>query len=194
MSKLFKWLSIAVLTLGLSLTMGCPQFAEATVKELAPGKIVVSDSVYASDFFEFYVATEHKGVKHYHIMIHSPGGSPWATIGIINRILELKAKGVRFTTETYSTASSAGSYIFMMGDERIMHKGSVLMWHTMEAQGGHRYKEWQKRCDNFIRKMFKRITGFSDKLVHAWLDSGKAQWMSCETAYNVGIATKIISN
>lgn len=197
MKKFLKWLSIAVLSAAL---FACPQFARAGVSEIEPGRIIMSDQVYNSDFIDFYKLTLDETVRHYHLLIHGPGGAPTATIGIINRILEMKKAGITFTTEVYAAAYSADAYIFMMGDERIIHAGATLMWHTMTAQMPYRLDLnnpkhlWVHLCDQYIRKIFKRVTGMSDKMVKLWLDTRDAAFMSALTAYNIGIATKYVEN
>jgi ATP-dependent protease ClpP protease subunit len=95
---------------------------------------------------------------------------------------------------------SAGSYLFMMGDERIVHRGAILMWHTVHAQhnGVKPYTipegKWKVMgmLDRYIIREFKNATGLSDKWVHYWLESKTANFMSAETAYNVGIATHFV--
>jgi len=180
--------------------------AQASVLDLKPGTIMVHNAVYNSDFAEFYEATSHDGIDHYRIILHTPGGDAFSCTAIINRMLELQKKGIKFTTELYGMGMSAGSYIFMMGDERIVHQGAILMWHTIEAQIEQAKKDGQfvrvpensmrmiRLLDNNIRRLFKRATGMSDESVRYWLDGGGAQFMSALTAYNVGIATKLIRN
>ena len=201
MKKLYKVLAGIITCVVLS--MFCAQLSEATVKEISPGLIAVNGEVYGSDFFEFYEATLDESIRHYKIVLHTPGGDGAACIGIISRIKEMKAKGIKFTTEGYGFAASAGSYIFMMGDRRIAHEGLTLMWHTVEAQliarnQLHRVEKsallYIRMIDRYIRKVFKAATGMSDKSIGYWLDGGGAQYMSYKTAYAVGIATEIVEN
>lgn len=95
--------------------------------------IMIEGNVYSRTFKEFYKLTD-TGMDHYHIILDTDGGDAAATVGIMNRMLELQQRGVYFTTEVYTKAFSAGALIWMMGDTRIMHSGSQLMFHTMIGQ------------------------------------------------------------
>ena len=172
-----------------------------TVTKVNKNTILIESGIWNSDFGEFLEATKNSKVRHWKIIIHSPGGDAYSTIAIINKIKEMKKRGIKFTTEAYGLAASAGAYLFLMGDKRIIHEGASMMWHTVEAQlrarGIWTYApDWAKAmiklCDNFIRKHFQEETGMSDNSVAYWLDGGMQQWMSAKTAYNVGIATELV--
>jgi len=180
-----------------------PLFASATFEALNEDDnsvIVMHEEMIMFDFIEFMRLTSDPTIKHYEIIIHSLGGNAITCIAVMNRILELKREGVTFTTRTYGAAMSAGAYIFLMGDERIMYEASTLMFHTMQSQANE--YQWANeepgvrnmivRYDNFVRNRFKEITGMSDRSCKYWLDGGDEQYMSAETAYNVGIATEYI--
>ena len=175
-----------------------------TLDKKNPSVIVMHEQVTVDDYIQFMRATSDPSIKHYTILIHSPGGNAVTTIAIINRILELKRDGVTFTTKVHGVGLSAGSYIWLMGDERVVYEGSTLMWHTVMAQ----WKSWQReqvktnqpdiynlmeRWDNYIRARFAEQSGMSKKSCEYWLDGGEAQFMSAETARNVGLATKYIA-
>lgn len=168
--------------------------------EMASSVIVMHEIMYMSDFVEFMRLTSDPTIKHYTILIHSPGGNAITCLAILNRINELKRRGVTFTTEAYGAAMSAGSFIFMLGDERIIHADGTLMFHTIQSQQSKsawenippEVRNMMERWDNRFRKLLKKITGMSDKSVDFWMDGGKAQFMCGKTAYNVGVATKYI--
>ena len=164
--------------------------------------IMLHGGVYEQTFKEFMSQTQDSNITHYIINIHTDGGNADSTVGMMNRIKELKAKGVKFTTVVYAKAFSAGSYIFMMGDERVMYDGSMLMWHTMRGQLKHDNKwnyfdENRKKMfniwDDFVTKAFGRELSMLSPLERQELmeDSGMS-WMSARDAYLKGVATKVI--
>ena len=182
-----------------------PLNASATFEALNKGDnsvIVLHEGVEMEDFIQLMRLTSDPKIRHYKIIIHSPGGNAVTCIAIMNRMLEMQREGVTFTTVTYGAAMSAGTYIFMMGDERIIHEGAYLLFHTIQAQApAHiwanvdpKIRNMVESWDNYIRRQFQKVTGMSDKSVHYWMDSGESQPMSALTAYNVGVATKYIPN
>ena len=101
-----------------------------------PGTILFTGNITDQDFHAFYNQTTLP-LDHYTVVLNTNGGEAMACVGIMSRIVELQKQGVKFTTVVYSKAYSAGAFIFMMGDSRIMHSGSSIMWHTMRAQIAH---------------------------------------------------------
>jgi ATP-dependent protease ClpP protease subunit len=190
---------IITIALVLSLTFASTSGA-ADIEEISPGFIYLSGGIYQGDFIKFYKLTLDKKIRNYHIILDTPGGGAYTTVAMIGRIKEMKREGITFTMEAYGMSMSAGSYLFMMGDKRIIHDGAQLMWHTITAQsaGNKPYnaspEQWKsvRLLDAYIRKAFKEATGLSDKWVHFWLDSKKANFMSAATAYNIGIATHFV--
>lgn len=173
----------------------------AKTTEISPGKIAVTGHVTNADFMNFMEATQYTYKKHYHIMIHTPGGDAYSTIAMINRIEELKKRGVTFTTETYGWASSAGSYLFLMGDERIAHSGAEFLWHTMEMANSHKHdmlppsqKSSYERMDRYVTQKFRDVTGISEQLIRYFLynKNQRAIYMSAEEAKFYGIVTKLV--
>ena len=193
---------VVILGLVLLMPITTPAKMEAFNPDTKLGRsvIVMHETMYMSDFVEFMRLTSNHRIKHYTILIHSPGGNAITCIAITNRIRELQKRGVTFTTKLYGCGMSAGSFIFMLGNERIVYEDATLMFHTTRAQMSE--FEWanmppvlrttMERWDNRFRSILKKLTGMSDKSVAYWMDGGKAQFMSAKTAYNVGIATKYI--
>lgn len=70
--------------------------------------------------------------SHHTIEIDSPGGNSSATLLMEQTIDDMKAGGTKVTTKVNSLAASAGAILFMQGDERIMAKTAILLFH-----GGH---------------------------------------------------------
>jgi ATP-dependent protease ClpP protease subunit len=189
-----------------------PISATAELEELAPGTIMLSGGVYESTFIEFLKATSGPKIRHYDFLIHTRGGDAYSTIAIVNRMVEMQKTGVTFTTKVYGKAMSAGAYLFLMGDKRVVYEGSSLMFHTM-LQQTNKYQEDAaekdrqdsitmnhiKKMDSYIAKRFKEVVQCSESGASCdyWLygeeDELKAQFMSATTAYNIGVATDFIS-
>lgn len=135
---------ILALALTLSIMIGCstaPQKLENDWMASRPGTIFITGNLSETDFQSFYNQTTY-GLPEYRIILNTNGGEAMACVGIMQRIMELQRQGVKITTEVYSKAYSAGAFIFMMGDTRIMHESSTLMWHTMIGQMTHDYREF----------------------------------------------------
>ena len=187
----------------------------ADIKNLGRDNIRITGPITEESFEQFLEATAFEANRDYRIFIHTNGGDAYSTIAIMNRIDELKARGCTFQMEVYGKAFSAGAYIFMMGDKRIVHEGSHLMFHTMMQQApkaavanGRKMSRnaavrfsMIEQMDNYIEKRFRKIVGdrMSESAIQYWLrgtkeEDTKAQWMSARTAYNVGIATDIVEH
>lgn len=181
----------------------------ADVIEIEPGTILITGQLEEADFGKFLMATFYNPeviMNKYRVALHTPGGDAFACIAIMNRIRELQRReNVTFEIHVYGKACSAGTYIFMMGDTRVIHEGATLMFHTMQAQGTEYQRAnlkkdnpsfWNTivRMDNYITATIKKITGWTDKVVDWWMNGGKAQFMSAETAYNTGFATHYIKH
>jgi ATP-dependent protease ClpP protease subunit len=87
---------------------------------------IIPDQVFA--FFDYLDA---KSIRHAVIEIHSPGGSLFDAQRIVSRIQEWQASGGIVETRVYGWAASAGFYIFMSGDKRMIGPQAQLMWHEL---------------------------------------------------------------
>lgn len=172
------------------------------VDKHADGTIIISGD-FDEDTFKEFRALTLDGKDHYTVMIMSNGGCAYNTIAIINWIEILQARGVKFTMIVPGNGFSAGSYMFMMGDERIMYRGSHLMWHTITGQiksDGNWWKIPTSRhgfmlgMDKYIVGMFtKRFPHITDEWVESTFWNSGMTFMSAEQALLMGIATKIIN-
>jgi ATP-dependent protease ClpP protease subunit len=179
--------------------------------------IEINGRITESSFMEFMEATAFAKDIYITLILHTGGGDAFSTIGIINRIHELKKKGCFFETRVYSSAMSAGSYIWLEGDRRVIYEGATLMFHTMLQQltpdrkeqiredGKARVISMLERLDRYIAKRFKKLTAgkLSEKMQNYYLygspDPKKqgigenGQYMSAETARNVALADEYIA-
>ena len=123
--RIFKRLLVTLmLCVALIAGGGCVQIPNRidtnphVMDETYDGRIMIVGGVDVHDFQTFYNQTVG-GHKEYTVIIDTRGGDAHSTIGIINRILELKREGVKFTTITYNRASSAGFFTCPAGVSRI---------------------------------------------------------------------------
>ena len=91
--------------------------------EPIPGNFIAQDE-FLKDLSEL------EGKDEVTVHINSVGGDMYAGIAIYNR---LKGLAAHVTTINDGLAASAGSLIFMAGDDRKMHAGSNLMIHGAAA-------------------------------------------------------------
>jgi len=115
-------------------TVNMPQPQAPLHNVVGENEIMITGIISDSDFKTFYQATNDDTVDSYTIILNTNGGGGQACVGIMNRIEELQAKGIKVHTRVYSKAYSAGFFIWMMGDTRTMEPGSTLMVHTSRSQ------------------------------------------------------------
>ena len=165
------------------------------------GAIIISGGVDEDTFKEFRALTLD-GRDHYTIILMTNGGCGYNTIAIMNRIETLQKQGVKFTTYITGHGHSAGSYIFMMGDERIVNNGSVMMWHTMNGQLKHDNRKIPEERQAYMLYMEEDVVNkFGEGFPHIkeeWIqetfwNSGMS-FMTATSAKLMGIATKIVNN
>ena len=193
-----------------------PVVASSDIEKLGHDEIIINAGVYEDSYLQFLKATSDKSVKHWNVRIHTSGGDAHSTIGIINRIKEIKKTGVTFTMINQSKAFSAGSYIFIHGDKRVAHRGASFMFHTIMQQVDEQQVAAGRgtnpstvtlleRMDELVNERFLEITGIkkgsqADRYwLHGEMPDGstvveRAQFMSAETAFNINVATDYINN
>jgi len=170
-----------------------------------PGTIFITSTVSDATFESFYKQTMYD-LDHYRIVLNTNGGGAHACIGIMTRIQELQARGVYITTEVYSKAFSAGAFIWMMGDRRIMHTGAQLMWHTIEPQQAYAGTDIYERvsleridsltlADAWVWNMTKRQMNLVDPMtLETMLLYTGMTFMDAEQAKELGMLTEYVSN
>lgn len=135
------------------------------------------------------------GKDHVTVHINSVGGDMYGGIAIYNRLKGLAAK---VTTINDGLAASAGSIIFMAGDERKVNSGSNLMIH---GALGFLYGYYQvpdlksaiKQLEAHNRagvNVYAERTGLPADEIKALVD--KETWMTGQDAVDRGFATEVI--
>lgn len=204
---------LATLTLAVPLIFGgCMvnhkdvQFDRIKVSEsvgvMSDKTIYISGNFYEGTFTQFMEATKDE-LPHYTIVINSNGGDGAATIGIMSRILELQKKGTKFTTVVYTKAASAGSFIWMLGDHRVMHSGSYLMFHTLQAErdAGEksalpnvRLPQFQGMDEFVIRHTIKAFPNVDPMTLETMLRYSGMTFIMAEDCYKLGMVDELITN
>ena len=131
------------------------------------------------------------------VHINSVGGDMYAGIAIHNRLRGLSA---HITTINDGLAASAGSLIFMAGDDRKMHAGSNLMIHGAAAfLCGYyqvqdlRIAEKQMEAHNQAGiNIYAERTGRDKADIAALVEA--ETWMTGDEAVSEGFATEVITD
>ena len=206
---MFKWIKKIIMLLVVLLCFGCagsvinPQADRYNTSYgigiLPDETICMSGKVYENSYHEFVRLTS-TGKKNYTIRLNTFGGDAFATVGIMHHIKALQKEGVKFTMIVQTKAMSAGSYIFMMGDRRIMYGHTNLMWHTIQGQLLVKGKKLDgtrgvviKNLDDFVVSEFERRFPHIDKaLINEWFWNTDMTYMGAMDALLYGIATDVI--
>ena len=158
--------------------------------EPIPGNFIAQDE-FLKDLAEL------EGKDEVTVHINSVGGDMYAGIAIYNR---LKGLAAHVTTINDGLAASAGSLIFMAGDDRKMHAGSNLMIH---GAAGFLYGYYQVQD---LRDAAKQMEAHNKAGVNIYAERtgrdkaeinalvGAETWMTGEEAVTEGFATETITD
>jgi ATP-dependent protease ClpP protease subunit len=153
-------------------------------------------------FRKFYEWTD-TGADHYTIIINTDGGSAQGCTGVISRMTELQDRGVKFTTIVYTKAYSAGAFIWMMGDTRVMYRGSQLMWHNIRGQmnnderelpvayGEDRAEMFVALDDNMNRLFYSAFPNVEPILLETIIEYTGMTFMTAQDAVDIGMLDKV---
>ena len=158
--------------------------------EPIPGNFIAQD-----EFLKDLSSLEGKNEVTVHI--NSVGGDMYAGIAIYNR---LKGLAAHVTTINDGLAASAGSLIFMAGDDRKMHAGSNLMIH---GAAGFLYGYYQVQDLRDAAKqmeahnkagvnIYAERTGRDRAEINALVEA--ETWMTGQEAVDEGFATETIED
>lgn len=158
--------------------------------EPIPGNFIAQDE-FLKDLAEL------EGKDEVTVHINSVGGDMYAGIAIYNR---LKGLAAHVTTINDGLAASAGSLIFMAGDDRKMHAGSNLMIH---GAAGFLYGYYQVQDLRDAAKqmeahnkagvnIYAERTGRDKAEINALVEA--ETWMTGEEAVTEGFATETITD
>ena len=129
------------------------------------------------------------------LLINSPGGSIYATLGLINT-MELSKTPIY--TYCIEKAMSGGFLIFCSGDKRIAHPDASLMWHDMSYMNHGPLKqhkedsEWYTRLmKTLTRKVFKNTRITEEQLENVY-EKKKDWYMTGEEANKLDVCTELL--
>lgn len=139
----------------------------------------------------------HQGKQEIWLSIDSPGGDVGAYFMILQTIVDLRQRGVKINTYNKREASSAGAFLLMIGDRRVVHPGSTTMIHQTQLSVRHLplkiVKDFIKKCDednDIIINLTAEVTGKSFEEIKTILSYGDTYFNSIE-AVDFGLADDI---
>ncbi|GLS27742.1 head maturation protease, ClpP-related [Marinibactrum halimedae] len=128
------------------------------------------------------------------IFIQSPGGNAFEGLAIHNALV---AHSARVTTQVLGAAASAGSLIFMAGDERIMPDNTHLMIHEPTVNVNGKARELREAADfldgltnSLVSTYLPRASIDEEQLLHM---IRAETWMNAKEAVEYGLATQRVA-
>lgn len=152
--------------------------------------------IYDTQISFIYATTKDPSIKHYTVYINTDGGDAYSCTAIINHVAKLQKQGIKFTMITDTKASSAGFFLWMMGDVRLMTPGSILMIHTMRGQFDadekvlpERYvKMFDTLDENIVLQTMKRFPNVDPMTLETMLRYSGMTWIDSQEAIELGMS------
>ena len=165
-----------------------------------PSTIYISGNFSNDTQMPMLFALRDKSIKHYTIVLNTNGGDAYSCTAIMSAILRLKAEGVKFTTIADTKAFSAGFFIWMLGDERLMRPGSTLMIHTMIGQKASQGNNIDASHGLMIRTLDENVVEQTYRALpnvsRIWLETALLYtgmtWVDGEQAMELKLATGLV--
>jgi ATP-dependent protease ClpP protease subunit len=128
-----------------------------------------------------------------------PGGNAFVCLSMMNYIHSLQKKGVHVVTESMGLAASANFFMWLIGDERIVNEGDLLMSHLVIPRSAYGQKVSREsltdeqrliidHLNHWIRQRLLNIVGDA-QVVNEMLDDDN-NWYTAKQLYEMGIATQ----
>ena len=168
-----------------------------------PTVILIDDfNIYSlADFMKETAHLKSKDVLK--IISIGPGGDAFILMSMVNHIEALQTRGIKVVTETQAIACSANAFIWLAGDERVVHRHDLIMFHpayTMDRYGNKQKMEDLppeqqmiiKHINTYMRFKLTKIlrnTGIVNDMLK---DSDN--WYTGLELFKSGVATKLIEN
>jgi len=134
------------------------------------------------------------GEKEITVNINTVGGSVFCSLAIKTALQRAKEQGVKIITVNEGVCASAGTQIFMEGDERIcytslfmIHNPSLFIFGNMTEADLEREKNALKIVKDTILLTYK-ATGLDDVTLTQMLDA--ETWLTPALCYSLGFATE----
>jgi len=146
-----------------------------------------------------YVLNQAQEKDKIHIYIQSPGGSAAEGIELV-QCIQYNFSG-RITTENMYQASSMGSLMFMIGDEkRIVHPFSRHMMHNYSTSHSGKASDirarvefFDKHLQAFMHELYVKKGVLSEKKFKKLIE-GKEYWQNARDMLESGAATHLKIN
>ena len=165
------------------------------------GQFFLTD-INSQEIKEFFDYLDRHGIKKAVIEIHSPGGSLFDAQRIVSLIQHWQGSGGMVETRLYGAAFSAGFYIFVSGNNRLVSPSSDLMWHEIQSFSGFGFKietpsdrEEEARILRHLQNVRHLYLATRGKLSKEEIDARVAKkewWMSGAEAVKLGFADGFI--
>lgn len=151
---------------------------------------------YESDVSSYTLSKliQQSSAKEIRIRINSYGGEVAEGLAIHNALVSHPA---RVVTECDGFACSAASFVFMAGDERLMHEASLLMIHNAWTNASGNAKELRKAAEDLEKisvtaaSTYKSRINISEEELNELLEN--ESWIEPQEAVDMGFATGIIA-
>ena len=152
------------------------------------------DDTGVKNFFDYL---HRHSIKKAIIEVHSPGGALFDAQRIVGLIRYWQSRGVTVETRLYGAAFSAGFYIMVAGDKRLVEQYAELMWHEVQISSwGFNVttpsdSEEKVKIYRHIQDVGSKYLATRGKLTKEEIDAKIARkewWMSGEDALEYGFA------
>ncbi|MFH1603676.1 MAG: head maturation protease, ClpP-related, partial [Pseudomonadota bacterium] len=136
-----------------------------------------------------------EGAKDITVRIHSPGGSVGEGLAIYHALRDHPA---RVVTIVDGYAASSASFVMLAGDERLVHRNSLVYVHNPWTQAEGNADELRRVADGLdvhaeaILDIYKSRTGMGEDDLRDMMD--ETAFFRGEAALDKGFATAVVDN
>lgn len=126
------------------------------------------------------------------ITVSTSGGDIDVAFAVYDLMRSLSHQGVNIVTLGLGSVASAGSIIFMAGDQRVLYPHSHILIHFgEESSSSAQEKRHYSRQEKQMRNIYATRAKVTPKKATMWLN--KETYLTAEEAVKNGIATKVLS-
>ena len=198
MKHLIRWLLPIVISLGLALQPIAHAQTTAIYDDGRHVELMIHGGINNAQDEVNIRALSAGDLESIKIIINSPGGDVPEMLGMFMHIEDLKANGVHVTTEVTGRALSAGAFLWLLGDERIVHKNSVLMFHKPQYLNAYGVVDcktispaacWSLELDT--KWGYDLLRSIASEKVTDYLFNEENVYINGQGAFDLGLATEI---
>lgn len=128
------------------------------------------------------------------VRLNTGGGSVYSAFAIYNALIRAKEAGIKVITVNDGLCASAGTIIFMAGDERIVytslfmaHKPSIFVFGSMDSDFMQKQVDFLDTCQDVIETVYAP-SGNDSATIKQMLDS--ETWLTPAMTKELGFATE----